>query len=126
VGEHLLGRVNTRMVRMALALCGGLGGTFEEMCGALSGGALVVGDFLGPRRPGGDEKPMRETIARYRQRFLDEIGPTKCATLRDGLYGPNGKEPCNVLVQRAIRLLFEVLDERKQDQGTSGHSLLDG
>jgi C_GCAxxG_C_C family probable redox protein len=115
VGEHLLGRVDDRMVRMALAFLGGVGATHQELCGALSAGVMVIGDFLGPRYPGEDEKPMRRTIALYRERFLNEIGSTTCAVLRDGLYGKNGKEPCSVLVQRSIRILFAVLEQSSKD-----------
>jgi len=99
------------MVRLAAAFGGGVGGTYQEMCGALSGGVMVIGLQLGPKHPGETEDLMRRTIARYRDRFLEEIGPTQCAALRDELYGPEGQEPCSVLVQRAVRILLEVLNE---------------
>ena len=54
---------------------------------------------------------MRQAVARYRACFQSKIGPTQCAALRDGLYGSDGKEPCSVLVQRAVRILLQVLDE---------------
>ena len=56
---------------------------------------------------------MRQAITRYRERFLNEIGPTQCAALRDGLYGSEGQEPCSVLVQRAVRILLQILDETR-------------
>lgn len=111
VGEHLWGRVEPQAARMALALAGGVGGTRQELCGALSGGAMAIGALLAPQRPGESGERMQQAVARYRQRFLDEIGPTQCAALRNGLYGPDGREPCSVLVQRAVRLLLQVLDE---------------
>ncbi len=111
VGEHLWGRVDPQAVRMARAFFGGVGGTHQELCGALSGGVMVIGALLAAQLPGEDEERMRQTVARYRQRFLDEIGPTQCVALRDGLYGPDGREPCSALVQRAVRILLQVLDE---------------
>jgi C_GCAxxG_C_C family probable redox protein len=111
VGEHLWGRVDPRSVRMATAFAGGVGGTHQEMCGALSGGVMVIGTLLSPRHLGEDETPVRQAVARFRERFLEEIGPTQCAALRDGLYGSEGQEPCSVLVQRAVRILLQVLDE---------------
>lgn len=99
------------MVRAAMALAGGLGGTHQEMCGALSGGAMVIGILLGPLNSGEDERLMRKSVATFRERFLNEIGPTQCAALRDGLYGSQGREECRVLVQRAVRILMEVLNE---------------
>jgi C_GCAxxG_C_C family probable redox protein len=111
VGEHLWGRVEPQAVRMAMALAGGVGGTQQELCGALSGGVMVIGALLAPQRAGEGGEQMRQAVAHYRQRFLDEIGPTQCAALRDGLYGPDGREPCSALVQRAVRILLQVLDE---------------
>ena len=96
---------------MAMAFAGGVGGTQQEMCGALSGGVMVIGAMLSPQCPGEDETQVRQAVARFRERFLEVIGPTQCAALRDGLYGPDGQEPCSVLVQRAVRLLLQVLGE---------------
>jgi len=100
-----------QMVRMATAFGGGVGGTEQELCGALSGGVMAIGVFLAPPRPGVGEERMKQAVVRYRERFLREIGPTQCAVLRDGLYGSDGKEPCHVLVQRAVRILLQVLEE---------------
>ncbi|MCD6291260.1 MAG: C_GCAxxG_C_C family protein [Anaerolineae bacterium] len=111
MGEHLWGHVDPEIVRLAAAFGGGLGMTYQELCGALSGGAMVIGLHFGPKRPGESEDLMRWAITRYRDWFLEEIGPTQCAALRDGLYGSGGQEPCSVLVQRAVRILLEVLDE---------------
>jgi len=114
VGEYLWESVNPQTVRMATAFGGGVGGTHQELCGAVSGGTMVLGAHLAPQRPGGeDEEPMRQAITRYRERFLNEIGPTQCAALRDGLYGSEGQEPCSVLVQRAVRILLQILDETR-------------
>ncbi len=112
VGEYLWGSVDPQTVRMAAAFGGGVGGTRQELCGALSGGVMVLGAVLGPQSPGENEDRLRGAIARYRERFLSEIGPsTQCAALRQELYGPQGREPCSVLVQRAVRILLEVLDK---------------
>lgn len=111
MGEHLWGHVDSQAVRMARAFGGGVGGTEQELCGALSGGVMVIGALLAPQRPGEDEERMQRAVARYRDRFLSEIGPTQCAALRNGLYGSNGKEPCSTLVQRAVHILLQVLVE---------------
>ena len=97
-------------MRVALAFVGGAGGTQQEMCGALSGGIMTIGVHLSPDQPGDEEELMRQTVVRYRERFLTEIGPTQCAALRDGLYGDGGREPCSTLVQRAVRILLETLN----------------
>ena len=47
VGGHVLGDLNPQCVRMATGLAGGVGETQQEVCGALSGGVLVIGGLLG-------------------------------------------------------------------------------
>lgn len=119
VGEHLWGGVDWQVVRMAMAFGGGVGGTQQELCGALSGGVMLIGALFAPQRPGEDEELLRQTVARFRDRFLNQVGPTQCAALRDGLYGADGKEPCSVLVQRAVRILLQVLHESGGVPGVS-------
>ncbi|MFZ5918376.1 MAG: C-GCAxxG-C-C family protein [Chloroflexota bacterium] len=112
VGEHLWGTVDRSMVRLATAFGGGVGGSQQELCGALSGGVMVIGLHLAPSHPSENEEPMRQAVTRYRERFVSEIGPSQCAALRDGRYGSEeeGKEPCSALVQRAVHILLQVLD----------------
>ena len=50
VGEHWLGQVDDRVRRMVTGLGGGVGGTQQEMCGALSGGVLLIGALYGRTR----------------------------------------------------------------------------
>lgn len=90
---------------------GGVGGTHEEMCGVLSGGVMIAGALLGARDPSDDEEALKEAIVAYRDRFIAELGPTKCASLRDGLYGSEGQEPCSVLARRGTLILLDVLEE---------------
>ncbi len=115
MSEHLWGEVNPQLVRAARAFLGGVAGTEQELCGALSGGIMIIGALLSPELPYGDETRLRQTVIQYRDRFITEIGAetgvTQCATLRAELYGTAGKEPCSVLVQRAVRILLEVLNE---------------
>ncbi len=94
-----------------MAFGGGVGGTRQELCGALSGGVMVIGTHLAPQHPGSDEERMRQAVNRYRARFVDEIGPTQCAALRNGFYGAEGQEPCSVLVKRVVRILLQILDD---------------
>lgn len=111
VGEHLWGQVDNQVQRATSGLSGGVGGTHEELCGALSGGVLIIGALHGRVLPDEDDSYCRELSARYRERFVQEIGTTRCADLRENGYGSDGEWPCSVLVERATRVLLEVLRE---------------
>jgi hypothetical protein len=53
VGEHLLGEIDAgHMCQLACAFGGGVGLSRQEMCGALSGGVLLIGLLYGRTHPG--------------------------------------------------------------------------
>ena len=110
VGEHLLGPVDERLCRMMTAIAGGLGGSHEELCGALNAGALLVGALYGRARPDEADEPCYGLASGFRTRFAEEFGATRCADLRASGYGSDGTIPCAVLVRRTAAILLEVLD----------------
>jgi C_GCAxxG_C_C family probable redox protein len=111
VGEHVLGTVDPQWVRMSCALAGGVGGTHEEVCGALSGGVLVIGGAYGRASSDEDDQLARALAARYRERFLAELGYTQCSPLREQVKAPGGMGSCAELVERAAMILLDVLDQ---------------
>jgi C_GCAxxG_C_C family probable redox protein len=122
VSEHLWGDVEPELVRVAIAFCGGVGGTHEELCGAFSGGVMVLGILFAPQQPGGDEERMRSAIARYRERFLEEAGAMTCAALTGTRYGDDFEENCTDLVQQAVRTLLGVIAEYSEGPELSGRA----
>lgn len=119
MGEHVWGSVEPRCARMATGLAGGVGGSHGEMCGALSGGVMVIGGTLGRESPDQDDGPARALAARYRERFLAELGSTQCARLREMTHSPGELGSCVPLVERAARILLELFDQVSDEDG--GH-----
>lgn len=111
MGGHLLDRLEPQALRMATGLGGGLGGTRQEMCGALSGGVLVIGALHGRTRSDEDDETAYDLAARFRDRFLAELGATQCAALREWIEAPGGPGTCAVVVEKAAALLLDVLAE---------------
>ena len=110
VGEYLLGQVDDSILRMTTAMAGGVGCTNQEMCGALSSGALLIGALHGRTRANEDDRRCQKLVAEYRLRFASELGATLCCTLQATGYGTGGKPSCSVLVERAVRILFDVMN----------------
>jgi len=102
-------------VRMATAFGGGVGGTREELCGALSGGVLVVGGLYGRVTSQEDNDLAYELAARYRRQFLAEFGDVQCEPLRKEVEAPGGMDSCAQLVERATRILLRVLNEAENE-----------
>ena len=111
VGEHVLGGLEPQCARMATGFAGGVGDGQQEMCGALSGGVLVIGALLGRTSLSGDDRPALALATRYRERFRAELGATQCAWLRDMVHAPGGLGSCALLVERAAMILLELLAE---------------
>jgi len=121
VGEHVLGDLGPRGARIATGLAGGVGDTQQEMCGALSGGVLVIGGLLGRESLAEDDRPALDLATRYRARFLEELGATQCARLREMVYAPGGLGSCASLVERAAMILLELIEGDKAQRGKTGN-----
>jgi len=110
VGEYLLGYVDYWVQRMTTGLAGGVGCSHQEMCGALSGGVLLIGAVRGRTQPTEDDRECQRLAAEYRERFAQELGATRCGDLRANGYGSGGTQPCSVLVERAASILLDILN----------------
>jgi C_GCAxxG_C_C family probable redox protein len=111
VGEHVFGAMEPDWVRMTSGLAGGVGGTREEMCGALSAGVMVIGGLYGRSSSDEDDELAYSLAERYRERFVQEWGTTQCAPLREAVESPDGLGSCAALVERAAMMLLTLLDE---------------
>jgi C_GCAxxG_C_C family probable redox protein len=115
VGEHVLGNPGSECARMATGFAGGVGDTQQEMCGALSGGVLVIGGLLGRTSLSQSDRPALDLATRYRRRFLAEFGDTQCARLREKVvYAPAGLGSCSALVEKAAMILLELLAQAER------------
>jgi len=52
-----------------------------------------------------------DLAARLRERFLAELGTTRCAPLREKVQAPGGLGSCAAVVERAAMMLLELLAE---------------
>ena len=105
----MLGDLEPQCARMATAFAGGVGDTQQEMCGALSGGVLVIGGLLGRESLDESDRPALALATRYRERFLAELGATQCARLREMVFAPGGPGSCASLVEKAATILLQLL-----------------
>jgi C_GCAxxG_C_C family probable redox protein len=109
VGEHVLGDLEPKCARMATGFAGGVGDSQQEMCGALSGGLLVVGGLFGRTSKDEDDRPALALATCYRERFQAALGATQCARVWDTVHAPGGLGSCALVVERAATILLELL-----------------
>jgi C_GCAxxG_C_C family probable redox protein len=109
VGEYLLGEIDPHSRRMATGFAGGIGCTFHEVCGALSGAIMLLGLVHGRITPEQDDSQCMQLVAKYRELFEQHFGTTNCQQLRDMGFGSGGTRPCQELVNESIRLFQTVI-----------------
>ncbi|MFN2145035.1 MAG: C-GCAxxG-C-C family protein, partial [Anaerolineales bacterium] len=88
VGKYLWGEVDDNIRMISTGFSGGVGGTHEELCGGISGAAIITGLLYG--RTTNDESKMircKRLIAEQRDRFVEKFGTTICQELRDAQFG---------------------------------------
>jgi len=111
VGGQVLPELHPQWVRMTTGFAGGVGGTHQELCGALSGGIMVIGGLHGRNSVEEDGSRALELATRYRERFLADLGETRCGPLRELVHAPSGPGSCSLVVERAARILLDLLSE---------------
>jgi C_GCAxxG_C_C family probable redox protein len=111
VGEYALEGVDDRTLRMTTGFSGGVGDERRYLCGAFSAGVMIIGALYGRTQPDVDETMCLVKVRQYRERFEGQLGSVTCSELRAEMYGSGRLEPCSVLVERAAKILLEVLDE---------------
>jgi C_GCAxxG_C_C family probable redox protein len=116
----LWGDVNAQALKMTTGFAGGIGGSQRDLCGALSAGIMVIGGLYGRTQPNVDDTFCQKLATTYRDRFAQEFGAISCGELRAERFGSRGQEPCSVLVERAARLLLDILAEQNYHDKDSG------
>ncbi len=111
VGEHILGPLEDREIRMTTAFAGGIGGTTLENCGAFSAGVMIIGGLCGRIFSKEDDQVCQGLAEKYRERFIDRYETLNCGELRAEKFGSGGEQPCSILVEGASRILIGVIKE---------------
>jgi C_GCAxxG_C_C family probable redox protein len=109
VGEHILDEVHPQSKRMTTLFGGGVGGSRQELCGALSGAIMAMSALLGRTDCAVDDKAAIELARQFRERFVAEFGTTTCEPLRRAFQGADGNGSCRPLVERTALLLLQFL-----------------
>lgn len=110
VGEHYLGEISPQAVRMSSPFAGGVGSSRLELCGALTGGLMVIGGLAGRENAAIKDERCQELAAAYRAEFLRTFGWLKCGDLKANWIGTAGQESCRALVEKAAGVLVGVIE----------------
>lgn len=101
---------------------GGIGGSHEELCGAVSGGVLVL-SLCHPHTAPGDQEAKKAVYAQakeFRRRFEEAFGgQTRCGALLKARPGAPGEDSaaarlgitghCDIMIVTAVEILEDML-----------------
>ncbi|MHB0858933.1 MAG: C-GCAxxG-C-C family protein [Anaerolineae bacterium] len=106
VGDRFFGRAPELLVRASDAFGGGIGGCHEEVCGVLSGGALVLGALKGRLSPSENDEALYALLRAFREQFIAMAGHSLCNPVRNRL--PEQDKRCAPIVAEGTRILLEL------------------
>ena len=118
LGLELQGKENSDLVRAMHGLAGGLGFT-GETCGALTGGACLLGLYAGKGSPAEEENlrlnfMIEDLVKWFKAGYSQEYGGLRCEAILSGV--PNGQATrCPVLVAGTFQKVKELLVENGFD-----------
>lgn len=105
-------KLGTETIRAASSFCGGIGGTHEDICGALAGGIIAIGCLFGRLKPGENIHEVQELAVEFRKNFIDKFGSGNCGEILKRLGKQENSIKCQELTGMAAGLLSELLEKK--------------
>jgi len=118
MGLELQGKTNPDLIASMQGLAGGLGFS-GELCGALSGGASLLGLYAGKQNPQDEENPLlrfmiEDLVKWFKQEYGEEFGGIRCEELLAG-NSMNQMTRCPLMVSGVFNQVKELLVENGFD-----------
>ena len=118
LGLELQGKENPDLVRAAHGLAGGLGFT-GETCGALTGGACLLGVYAGKGMPDEEDDPrlmfmVEDLVKWFKSEYGQAFGGIRCDEILGG-DGRNMGARCPTMVLGVFQKVKELLVENGFD-----------
>ena len=102
----------TEAAAHSTAFGGGVGSTYEELCGALSGGLIAIGHLYGRRRRDEDWDLAAKKGAELRRIFLDQFETCHCGTLRERFGQEQQMDECRKIVRKITDELLIMIGDK--------------
>lgn len=118
MGLEMQGKANSDLVGAAQGLAGGLGFT-GELCGALSGGATLLGLYAGKGTPEQEDDPrllfmIEDLVKWFKTEYGEPFGGIRCEEIIAS-DSQNATRRCPVMVSGVFQKVKELLVENGYD-----------
>lgn len=111
VGEHYLPALPDLLVRVSCPFGGGVGGCRQELCGALSGGIIMLGALWGRVSSQQNDDMLYKLVCRLREQFQAQYGSSLCQPIRD--IARDEQDGCIHVVEAGVQMLVALIEETK-------------
>jgi len=117
-GLEKMGKSSPDLVRVMHGLAGGMGFS-GEICGALTGGASLLGLYAGKAMPEEDEDPrlnfmIQDLVKWFKIEYGQPFGGIRCAEILEGS-DPSKLTRCPIMVMGVFQKVQELLVENGYD-----------
>jgi len=118
MGLEMQGKTNPDLVRAMHGLAGGIGFT-GDLCGALTGGASLLGLYAGKGMPEQQEDPrlifmVEDLVKWFKAEYAEQFGGIRCEEILAG-DSQNQVRRCPVMVAGVFQKVKELLVENGYD-----------
>jgi len=118
LGLEMQGKSNPELIRAMHGLAGGLGFS-GELCGALSGGASLLGLYAGKGTPEQEDDPrlllmIEDLVKWFKAEYGEQFGGIRCEEIIAG-DSQNTMRRCQVMVIGVFQKVKELLVENDYD-----------
>lgn len=103
---------NISACKYASGFCGGIGKCKKDVCGALSGGIIALGEIYGRQNGGEDISELVKISTEFRQHFIHEFGSSVCEKVIEAI-DRKGKMDCKDVTTFAANSLYRLLADKK-------------
>lgn len=110
LGRHYLGEVCDLSIKMVTPFAGGVGCTHNDLCGALTGGLLLIGALHGRSDAHMNDDFCQQLAAQFRERFYQHFEYLNCEDLRKNWRESQGLKSCRKIVEDAAVILIDLLE----------------
>lgn len=125
--EDMTGLERDAAMRLASSFGGGIA-RMREVCGAVTGGAMVLGLVKGSADPTDHAAKTAHyhLVQKFAKRFREQNGSIVCRELLGGISAPGNdpekrdksyyqKRPCPLLVEQTAQMIDDLMNEAEQD-----------
>ncbi len=105
------GQDSSLAIPYATAFGGGVGQTFSQLCGVISGGLIVIGHFHGRREQGASWEDASQLGNQLVKRFVALHGTCHCGALRERFGEVEQMDRCRDLVRSGTVGLLTILEQ---------------